>query len=497
MFTSKKIMLSNNRQPVCAGLFLLIAVLLNGISLSGQTRQTVGLAQDGNSYRLGQTSHNNLPKKDWNPSSVVYYDILVPQPGAMPYLSLAARGGDGGKYEIKDVLGHTVRTGQGGQGALVKALFKIGTGTNELKPGSTLRVIVGQSGRSSHNNWGSLGNDSGGGGGGTGILYLPAGANGNNTSNWQILAVAGGGGGGNAGTGGEATNGLPGEITENGFINSALPGVFTDMGQNGHGGASWDEFTKRVGGGGGTSTDGKGQGHYVDGTPIKCAGKCGFQGVNGVLLPIGGAGGDEYANYGGYGFGGGGGSGNGGSWVQTPGGGGGGYSGGYSGVNKEYRDNSLGGGGGGSYLNPAIMLPGTGVKNKNSATNDPGNGYVEYQFFATNPVVTRDLGFEYHKGTESSILNMGNWTLKWQYDGNLVLYQAGVAKWASNTQNKGTDLYFQGDGNLVIYQSGNPVWNSGTDAPHQGGKGGRKLVLTSEGSLFIIDQDSKVIWAGH
>ena len=143
------------------------------------------------------------------------------------------------------------------------------------------------------------------------------------------------------------------------------------------------------------------------------------------------------------------------------------------------------------------MLPGTGVKNKNSATNDPGNGYVEYQFFATNPVVTRDLGFEYHKGTESSILNMGNWTLKWQYDGNLVLYQAGVAKWASNTQNKGTDLYFQGDGNLVIYQSGNPVWNSGTDAPHQGGKGGRKLVLTSEGSLFIIDQDSKVIWAGH
>ena len=370
MFLSNKIRFSQDRQHVCTGLFLLMAMLFQGIALSGQTRQTQGnLSQDGNSHRLDQVSHQNAPAKDWNQSSVIYYDFTVPQAGAMPYLSLTARGGDGGKFDIKDILGHTARTGQGGQGALVKGVFKIGAGANELKPGSTLRVIVGQSGRSGVNNWGSVGNSGAGGGGGTGILYLPAGASETNTSAWQILAVAGGGGGG--------------------------------------------------------------------------------------------------------------------------------YSGGFAGQPKACCDNRMGGGGGGSYLNPAFVLPVTGKKAKNSATDNPANGFVEYQCFATNPVVTQDLYFQADKGTEVQVLKTGDWVLLWQYDGNLVLYQNGVAKWASNTQNKGTALRFQGDGNLVIYQNGVAVWASNTANDEKGGKGGRKLVLTSEGGLFIIDQDGKVIWQGH
>lgn len=111
----------------------------------------------------------------------------------------------------------------------------------------------------------------------------------------------------------------------------------------------------------------------------------------------------------------------------------------------------------------------------------------------------RDLGFEAHKGTEVSVLKTGNWNLLWQYDGNLVLYGPGYGHgaWTSHTDNRGTDLYFQGDGNLVIYQSGNPVWASDTANAEKGGKGGRKLVLTSEGSLYILDQDGKVVWQGR
>ncbi|MCB0535670.1 MAG: hypothetical protein KDD14_25925, partial [Saprospiraceae bacterium] len=271
-----------------------------------------------------------------------------------------------------------------------------------------------------------------------------------------------------------------------------------EAGRNRHGGASGDF----VGSGGGTSITGLGTDVIANGTPNVDAGKCGYQSVNGILLPIGGQGGkveinENTVNYGGYGFGGGGGSYRGTLNDALPGGGGGGYSGGFAGQPKACCDNRMGGGGGGSYLNPAFVLPVTGKKAKNSATDNPANGFVEYQCFATNPVVTQDLYFQADKGTEVQVLKTGDWVLLWQYDGNLVLYQNGVAKWASNTQNKGTALRFQGDGNLVIYQNGVAVWASNTANDEKGGKGGRKLVLTSEGGLFIIDQDGKVIWQGH
>ncbi|MCB0533604.1 MAG: hypothetical protein KDD14_15500, partial [Saprospiraceae bacterium] len=136
----------------------------------------------------------------------------------------------------------------------------------------------------------------------------------------------------------------------------------------------------------------------------------------------------------------------------------------------------------------------SGIKNGTTATT--ADGYVEYQFTNDGPV-TRDLYYQADIGTEVDVLKTNGWTLKWQYDGNLVLYQNGVAKWASNTQNKGTALRFQGDGNLVIYNNGVAVWNSDTPNNHHNGKGGRKLVLTPAGSLFITDQDGNVIWQGH
>jgi hypothetical protein len=51
----------------------------------------------------------------------------------------------------------------------------------------------------------------------------------------------------------------------------------------------------------------------------------------------------------------------------------------------------------------------------------------------------------------------------WQGDGNLVVYDAGVAKWATGTNGRGVYLALQADGNLVIYgynSSGGfgPIW---------------------------------------
>lgn len=492
MENTKKIMRRSGRHFGRSNLFLLALILFNCLSLDAQTRQSLGyLSQDGKSYRFGQTQHNNLDG-NWDPASVYYYDFLVPQAGSFPYLSLSARGGDGGKRWIKDVFGKTVRTGQGGQGALVQGIFKIGSGANELKPGSTLRVIVGQCGHSGSNCWGCTGDNGAGGGGGTGILYLPAGANGNNPSDWKILAVAGGGGGGQANTSGTSANGRPAEISEDGF------GVGTDhnfYAHNRHGGYG---YNRNVGPAGGTDID-NGNGH-TSVYPNALIGKGGFQPVNGIKLPIGGMGGDT-VNYGGYGFGGGGGGCNTsfGNTGINPGGGGGGYSGGFAGgFAKSYSDNWIGGGGGGSYLNTAFVLPATGQKVKNGTTDNPANGFVDYQFFATIPVVSCGPGLEAHKSTQVQVLHTGDWSLMWQTDGNLVLYQAGVAKWASNTQNRASDLYFQSDGNLVIYQTGvGPVWASSTANNQHNGEGGRKLLLTAEGHLRIIDSDNKVIWQGR
>ena len=56
------------------------------------------------------------------------------------------------------------------QGATVKATFKIGNGANELKPGSTLRLIIGQRGNGGTNCYALQQLVGAGGGGATGIV---------------------------------------------------------------------------------------------------------------------------------------------------------------------------------------------------------------------------------------------------------------------------------------------------------------------------------------
>ncbi|MCB9283891.1 MAG: hypothetical protein H6563_07460 [Lewinellaceae bacterium] len=66
-----------------------------------------------------------------------YQEVTIPSTTEASYLYLEVKGGDGG-YNLNH---------NGGIGAVTKGMFEIGTGTNQISPGSTLRMIQGQHGR--------------------------------------------------------------------------------------------------------------------------------------------------------------------------------------------------------------------------------------------------------------------------------------------------------------------------------------------------------------
>ena len=90
----------------------------------------------------------------------------------------------------------------------------------------------------------------------------------------------------------------------------------------------------------------------------------------------------------------------------------------------------------------------------------------------------------------------GRYTLKYQTDGNLVLYvQTGsdpVAIWASKTAGKSVgSAVMQGDGNFVIYgkDGKSAVWSSGTS-----GHPGSWLLLRRDGNVVICSPDGTPPW---
>ncbi|MBK8969587.1 MAG: ricin-type beta-trefoil lectin domain protein [Lewinellaceae bacterium] len=401
-----------------------------------------------------------------------YIEFAIPDPCPYQYLNITARGGDGGNRTVNNNV-----KAKGGEGATMGGLYKIGTGYNQLRPGTTIRLVIGRAGNSRLNNANAIGSS---GGGGTGVIYEKREVR---TSlyyyPWHVLAIAGGGGGAYADCCAVSRDGDPANnITK---INIGQNHFAAERDYE-YGGWREEDFSYT------------GSGFREDSDPLGCTGcvqngtGAGYHIVDGLLYPTGGR--YTYNDYvGAFGFGGGGIAGN----LLTRAGSGGGYNG------ASVGSNGFAGGGAGSWIDQYALAPDAlPLAIKNGVTESPIDGYVEYQFTNAGPV-TRDLGFEYHKGTESSVLQTGNWNLLWQYDGNLVLYGPGYGNgaWTSHTDNKGTDLYFQGDGNLVIYQSGNPVFASNTANDQHSGKGGRKLVLTPEGSLYIIDQDGNKIWQGR
>ncbi|MDD3772970.1 MAG: bulb-type lectin domain-containing protein [Weeksellaceae bacterium] len=87
----------------------------------------------------------------------------------------------------------------------------------------------------------------------------------------------------------------------------------------------------------------------------------------------------------------------------------------------------------------------------------------------------------------------GVYTLRFQEDGNLVLYKNKTKPiWASQTSGRQTrSLIFQDDGNLVIYDANkNAVWSSNSH-----GKGGSYITLQNDGNLVIYTYQNKPVWA--
>jgi len=86
----------------------------------------------------------------------------------------------------------------------------------------------------------------------------------------------------------------------------------------------------------------------------------------------------------------------------------------------------------------------------------------------------------------------GRFTFIYQYDGNIVLYQNGVALWASWTVGAGAGrVYMQGDGNLVLYNYyWSPVWASNTyNNP------GAWLIVQNDGNVVIYSASGTPLWA--
>ncbi|MCB9851678.1 MAG: hypothetical protein H6819_01175 [Phycisphaerales bacterium] len=264
---------TNHSIPLFARFIAMALVILSGAL-------TPALADDliiGTEQSLGVTGQ------------VEEFTIPVVDPPSVIRLSLF--GADGGEAVAQD--GDCSQPG--GQGATVIATFRIGFGFQELRPGGTIRFVVGMKG----GNGNSAANASaGGGGGGTGVMYRGPGVPFDICEDdWITLAAAGGGGGAY-------------QAWDLGCVDGEAGG------------------DARIDTCGGDGESAGGGGAYVASSEADAG--CPIGGVGGPGDGVGGAGG--------WGFGGGGGA------NQHSGGGGGGYSGGGGGTL------SRAGGGGGSYV---------------------------------------------------------------------------------------------------------------------------------------------------
>jgi hypothetical protein len=98
-------------------------------------------------------------------------------------------------------------------------------------------------------------------------------------------------------------------------------------------------------------------------------------------------------------------------------------------------------------------------------------------------------------GQEQSVWSCdGRFQLKFQSDGNLVLYKGSSALWDSNTNGDGGDrVIMQEDGNLVVYKSnGDPVWDTNTNGSSNYGA---NLAVQNDGNVVIYRSGGGVAWS--
>lgn len=296
-----------------------------------------------------------------------YVEYQIPSGTTARRIEFNLKGADGGE--------HNGCNRKAGEGAVVRAVFPIGTGTNELRPGGYVRVVVGTRGES----YGGFGDGGAGGGGGTGIIYSANNTNtaaSNNFSNqstrWIVLAVAGGGGGVSAGKSITGCSGGSNGKGGNTGTSGTSGGGGNSGGSNGNGG-SWG--SNDAGAGGGFLTNGNNSGTVIHGRR-----GWGTGGAGGASSTNG------YTREGGFGYGGGG------TGRNNPGnggGGGGGYSGGGGGNSG---GSGQGGGGGGSFINSISLSQYNSITGLQT-TNTPEDGWANFTFrSAGNPEISCRTG---------------------------------------------------------------------------------------------------------
>ncbi len=124
----------------------------------------------------------------YNETYVSVYDYTLPT-ALQGTVELMVKGGNGGNSSINC---SGMIYGNGGKGLFMRGTITVGTASNMVPPGSTIRYVIGEAGENSNST--SNGDDyvrGGGGGGSTAVLFKAPG-----DTQWQILMVAAGGGGG-------------------------------------------------------------------------------------------------------------------------------------------------------------------------------------------------------------------------------------------------------------------------------------------------------------
>lgn len=299
--------------------FLGINMLPAQVALNGE------LYSDG-VLRTVETNDVSVNKK--------YLEVTIPNDATLSQLVLEAKGGDGGNISGR---GGSINWNETGSGALIRAKFQVGTNPDQLKPGSTLRFIVGHKG--------SSGYYAGGGGGASGIAYKELGQD-----TWEILLIAGGAGGN--GYNMDAAQQPSNHPGQNASASTGNPGDGSYI-QNGGGSKSYESSITSITGGSVYNANAAITG--AAGGIDKSSGGQGFAG--------GGAGSGKIYHpkkfFIGQGYGG-------------RGGGGGGYTGG--------KNGGTGGSGspGTSYLMPSSKVTPT-IKTNGSNTTAPTDGHIKYK----------------------------------------------------------------------------------------------------------------------
>ena len=123
--------------PGKPGNWVFVLALVLGIGLANVNAQTTySLFANGQVHRI-ESAGNNAQT------------FTLPSNVTQQYIFIIAEGADGGHAWSKDIWGN-FHNGSGGEGATVSAYLKIGTGPNEIPPGSTFRLIVGKAGEGKH-----------------------------------------------------------------------------------------------------------------------------------------------------------------------------------------------------------------------------------------------------------------------------------------------------------------------------------------------------------